>query len=192
MKKLLFILPITLSISLLSCDIDKKGKTELPEVDVDVDYEKGNLPEFDVDWAEVNVGTKTEMVKVPKIKVVMEEEEIEVPYVDVDMPNEDKEEITLAVEAEIDDVEHKLSISEIKASNKRLFVISKLEKLTQDLGDETIRIQDQVKLNAPDLDVKHYIIGNRIDRDFNTRYKYVNSYSALPDYVKNAKTIFKR
>ena len=86
MKKLL--LSLSVLAALTSCDIDKTKKGELPSVDVDVDAESGELPAFDVDWADVNVGTKTKMVEVPKVVVVMEEEEVEVPYVDVDMPED--------------------------------------------------------------------------------------------------------
>ncbi len=54
MKKL--IIPLfAIALFTSSCDIDKKGKTELPEVDVEVDVEEGNLPEFDVDWADVDI-----------------------------------------------------------------------------------------------------------------------------------------
>jgi len=80
------------------CDIDKTADGEMPDVDVafekgnlpkyevtkteegrlpdvDVDVEGGKLPEFDVDGPDVHVGTK---------KV-----EVTVPDVDVDMPDDD-------------------------------------------------------------------------------------------------------
>ena len=179
---------------LVSCDLDQTKKTKLPDVDVDVDTDAGQLPAFDVDWADVNVGTKTKMVKVPKVVVVMEEVEVEVPYVDVDMPDDiegEKIEQTLMVEAEVSDVEHELDIKEIRAMNNNLVVVSTLEEKTQTLGDKKIRISDQITLNAPDMNVKYYIVGKRPDRVFNTRYKYFSDMNELNENIgKDYKVIY--
>jgi len=190
MKKIILLL--TVAFFVISCKIDKEESGELPEVDVDVEADSGELPEYDVNWADVNVGTKTRMVEVPKVVVVMEEEEVEVPYLDVDMPGEDKYERTLMVEAEVSGTEHDIEIQEIRASNKRLYVISKLEKMDTSLEDKTVRIQDQVDINAPDLDVKHIIVGDRVDRVFNNNYTYVNSMNNLDEAVKNAEVIYEK
>ena len=171
MKKSILVVLAVGSLTLYNCKVDKKGDIEMPEVAMDVDVEEGNLPSFDVDWADVNVGTKTKMVKVPKVRVVVEEEEVEVPYIDVDMP--DSDEMSIAVEAEVSDVEHEIKISEIRASNKRLYVISKLTKKDTNLNGEVLRVQDQIELNAPDLDVKHIIVGEKPNRSFNSRYSYI-------------------
>lgn len=178
---------------LASCKVEKEKSGELPDVDVDmdVDAESGSLPEYDVDWAEVNVGTTTKMVKVPKIVVVMEEEEVEVPVIDVDMPG-DKMERTLMVEAEVSGNEHAIDIQEIRANNNKLYVISTLEEMETSLGDKTLRIQDQVELNAPDLDVKHIIVGTKADRIFNNNYTYVNSMGDVDAMTENAKVIYKK
>lgn len=190
MKKIIIPL-LAISLFAFSCDIDKKGKVELPEVDVDV--EEGNLPEFDVDWADVDVSTTTKTVEVPKVVVVMEEEEIEVPTIDVDMPNEDeKYEQDLVVEAEIEEVEHDIEIKEIRATNNRLYVISTLTALDTDIGDKKMRVQDQVTLNAPDLDVKYIIVGEKPNRVFNNKDMYVASMNDLPNRVKDAKVIYKK
>lgn len=173
-----------------SCNIKKEEKGELPEVDVDVSADSGELPEYDVNWANIDVGTTTKTVKVPKPMIVMEEEEVEVPVIDFDMPGEDKEQRTIMVEAEVSDSEHDLDIQEIRATENRLYVISKLEKLDTDLGEQKMRIQDQVELNAPDLDVKHIIVGEKADNILNNQYKYVNSMNDLDDKIKNAKVIY--
>ncbi|MDP0490872.1 MAG: hypothetical protein Q7Q71_07475 [Verrucomicrobiota bacterium JB023] len=55
-------------------EVTEEGK--LPSVDVDVDGEM-EVPKYDVDTPDIDVGTKTK--------------EIEVPTIDVDMPDEDKE-----------------------------------------------------------------------------------------------------
>lgn len=191
MKKFIGIIMIILLIS--SCDIQQKKEAKLPDVDVEVDTEAGQLPTFDVDWADVNVGTKTRKVKIPKVVVVMEEEEIEVPYIDVDMPNSGKkEELTLRVEAEVEDKEHTIDIKEILATGNNLYVISKLEEKEQNLGDKKLRISDQVILNAPDLNVKHIIMGEKPNRVFNDEYKYVQDVNDFKAGLKNSKVIFSK
>ncbi len=191
MKKLLiFAIAAT---TLFGCDVKKEEKGELPELDVDVDAEAGELPEYDVDWAEVNIGTRTKMVEVPKVVVVMEEEEVEVPYLDVDMPDGgEKVERTLMVEAEVTDSEHTLDIIEIWATGKNLYVIAELESTDQSIGDKKMRVSDQISLNAPDLNVKYYIVGTRPDRVFNTQYDYLGSTAELKRTLDNPKVIYSK
>lgn len=70
---------ILLGVSFLgiaACDVDQTKEGKLP--DVDVNTSGGQLPEFNVEGPEVNVGT--------------ENKTIEVPTVDVNLPDEGKEE----------------------------------------------------------------------------------------------------
>ncbi|HKJ06793.1 MAG TPA: hypothetical protein VJ970_04945 [Flavobacteriaceae bacterium] len=194
MKKLfLSVLALSLVVT-TSCDVDQKKEAKLPEVDVDVDLdgEEGQLPKFDVNWADVNVGTTTKTVKVPKVVVVMEEVEVEVPYVDVDLPNEygEKEERTVVVEAEVEGVEHELDIEKIYANKNNLVVVSTLEKGETTLGDKKIRISDQVTLNAPDLNVRHYIVGERPSRMFNRSYRYFSTMDEVEQKLKGYTVIY--
>jgi len=191
MKKL--ILLTIMSLSLMACNVKKEESGDLPEVDVDIDTEAGELPEYEVNWADVDVGTTTKMVEVPKVVIVMEEEEVEVPYIDVDMPDGDdreKSEKTLMVEAEVTDNEHELDIKEIWAAKNNLYVIAELEETDQDIGDKKMRVSDQVSLNAPDLNVKYYIIGERPDRVFNTQYTYLKNADELKSKLDNPKKIY--
>ncbi len=185
------IIPVVAISLLMSCDFKKTDTGELPEIEVDVDAESGELPEYDVDWADVNVGTKTETVEVPKVVVVMEEEEVEVPYLDVDMPNAgEKEERTLMIEAEVSGEESKMEIKEIWATGKRLIVISELQSTGKDIGDKNMRVSDQVTLNAPELDVRYYIIGERPDRVFNRQNTYMRSMEDINTKVGDHKVIY--
>ncbi|WP_299212215.1 hypothetical protein [uncultured Dokdonia sp.] len=189
MKKILGLAVITLLVT--SCDINQKKEAELPEISVDVDTEAGQMPTYDVDWADVNVGMRTKMVSVPKVVIVMEEEEMEVPYLDVDMPNSgEKEELNLVVEAEVVGNEHTIMIKEILATNNDLYVISELKEGTVSIGDKKMRVSDQVILNAPDLNVKYIIVGEKPNRVFNDRFKYVKDLSAFKADMKNAKVIY--
>lgn len=184
---------VSMAIILMSCDVTQKKEGELPEIDIDVDAESGQLPTFDVDWADVNVGTRTKTISVPKVVIVMEEEEVEIPYIDVDMPNDkEKNERTLMVEAEVTDKEHTIEIQEIRASGKKLYVIAELESTDQSLGDKKMRVSDQVSLNAPDLEVKYYIVGERPDRVFNTQHTYFKSMDDAISKMKDYRVVYKK
>lgn len=186
-----FILLIVLTVFLTSCDINQKKEAKLPDIDVDIDTKAVQLPTYDVDWADVNVGTRTKTVTIPKVVIVMEEEAIEVPYIDVDMPNSgEKEELNLTVEAEVEDKEHRISIIEVVATGNNLYVISELQELSTSLGDKKMRVSDQVILNAPDLNVKHIIMGEKPNRVFNDQYKYVKDVNAFKTTLNNPKVIF--
>jgi len=63
----------SLILALGACDVDKTQDGEMPNVEVS----DGQLPEYDVDTADVDVGTKTV--------------EVEVPDVDVDLPDEEED-----------------------------------------------------------------------------------------------------
>ena len=55
------------ALGLAACDVDQTEEGEMPEVSV----EGGNMPEFDVETADVDVGTKTTTVEVPTVDVDM-------------------------------------------------------------------------------------------------------------------------
>ena len=54
-----------LAVPLAACDVDQTEEAELPEVNV----EGGNMPEFEVDTADIEVGSETMEVEVPTIDV---------------------------------------------------------------------------------------------------------------------------
>jgi len=186
MKLVTKIFIIILAISFSSCDISQTKEMELPEI------EGGQMPAYDVDWADVDVGTKTKMVTVPKVVVVTEEVEVEVPYVDVDIPNNgDKEEITLIAEVEVKGEMHNIDISKVYASQNNLYVISNLTATGEKLDNEgSVRISDRLILNAPDLNIKHFIIGKRPNGDHNNQYKYISSVENINDKISKAKLIY--
>ena len=62
-------------VGLAACDVDQTKEAELP--DVDVNASGGQMPEFNVQGPDVDVGTKNTTV--------------EVPTLDVDLPDEGKE-----------------------------------------------------------------------------------------------------
>lgn len=54
-----------LTLSLAACDVEQTEKAELPEVEV----KGGNMPEYDVDTADVEISTENRVVEVPVIDV---------------------------------------------------------------------------------------------------------------------------
>lgn len=62
-----------IGLSVGACDIDQTEEGELPDVDV----EAGEMPAYDVDVADVDVGTVQDTVVIDK------------PVIDVDMPDDD-------------------------------------------------------------------------------------------------------
>lgn len=72
------------AIALGGCQAEQTQEGELP--DVDVTAEGGQLPEYDVETADVEVGTREETVTVPDVDVTMPDEQ---PEQDDD-PGEDR------------------------------------------------------------------------------------------------------
>jgi len=191
MKKLSCLLLIPFF--LVACDIDKVEEGESPEMDVDVDYESGDMPEYDVDWANVDVNTTTKTVQVPKVQVIMEEETVEVPSLDVNIPDDDREKVmqTLMVEVEVSERMQELEIEKVYASRDMLYVIAELEDEDgEDLGEETVRISDQIEINAPEMSVRYYIVGDKPMGDYNNKYRFVSDEDELSEMLEGAQVIY--
>ncbi len=180
--------------AITSCDVNQTEEGELPEVDVDVDTEAGNMPEYNVNWADIDVETTTRMIEVPKVSVEMVEEAVEVPVVDVEWPSEygQSEETTLMVEADVDQ-ESNIEIQEVYASDDRMVVLASLNSEGQMLSEgQMMRVTDQVVVNAPDMDVRYYIIGDRPEGMANNRYRYITSRNDIADIMQNGRAIYTR
>ncbi|MEL6367882.1 MAG: hypothetical protein AAFR91_08085 [Pseudomonadota bacterium] len=98
---------------LTACDVEQTREGEMPTVDVDyeegqlpeyevtktqdgkmpsisVDADAGQLPAYDIDTVDVSVGTTETKVSVPDVEVSMEERTVSVPDVDIEMPEDDE------------------------------------------------------------------------------------------------------
>ena len=62
---------LTLMLGVGGCTIDKEESGQLPDVDV----QGGNMPEYDVDAPEVDVGTKEKVITVPDVDVTMPDDD---------------------------------------------------------------------------------------------------------------------
>lgn len=68
------------------CSVEQTKEAKLP--DVNVQATEGQMPEYDVDTAEVEVTTEKKDVKVPDVDVSTETKKVDVPDVDVTMPKD--------------------------------------------------------------------------------------------------------
>ncbi len=69
-KFLSLIMAPLFAVGLAACDVDQTEEGELPDVDV----EGGQVPEYDVDAADVDVGTDTQTVITPDVDIQNEGE----------------------------------------------------------------------------------------------------------------------
>ncbi len=67
MNKSIKFAAVIASLGLAACDVDQTREAEAPEVDVDASA--GQLPRYDVDAPEVNVGTENVVVQVPTVDI---------------------------------------------------------------------------------------------------------------------------
>jgi len=191
LKRAIYITAISSAVIFTSCQVENTKKAEVPEVEVDV--EDGEMPKYNVEWADVDVSTRTKTIEVPKVVVVMEEKEVEIPYVDINMPDsKDKEEQIVDVEIEVTEESREVNIEEVYLADNQLVVVSKLENTGEDLEGKKMRVSDRIILNLPqdkDVRVKHYVIGERPTGSYNSRYSFVNSKSEISEDISNAKQI---
>ena len=67
MKTIVKVTAVLTCLGLSACDVDKTQEGEAPEVEINADA--GQLPRYDVDGPEVNVGTENVVVQVPDVDV---------------------------------------------------------------------------------------------------------------------------
>lgn len=68
-------------------NVDASGDLKAPDVAVDV--KGGEMPDVQVETGSIDVGTKTETVKVPDVEVTTDEVGIKVPDVDIQKAGDD-------------------------------------------------------------------------------------------------------
>jgi hypothetical protein len=162
----------------MGCSVERTQSAKAPDIDVDVD--PGRWPKYDVKWADVDVGSRTKTVTVPKLEWRREQVQVEVPYIDINPPGAtNREERNLNVELEVPDSGYDLRIREVRAAGDTLWVISELTATGQKQKGPA-RVSDQVVVNAPeDLNVRYVIIGDRPTGVYNQQYTFVPSRAVL-------------
>lgn len=67
MKTVIRVLVGVSCFALAACDVDQTKEGNLP--DIDINASGGQLPEYDVEGPQVNVGTENKVVQVPTVDV---------------------------------------------------------------------------------------------------------------------------
>ena len=213
-RSLSTLLAASLITGLSACDVNQTQGAELPSVDIDVgdlpeyeivktddgelpdiDVKGGQLPAFDVDWMYVDVGLTEATVKVPKLKLVVEEETVTIPKVDVDWPGHEDELVERRIRAEVEALNdgYDLTIDKVYAADDELVVVSRLHgNGNSTTPNQAQRLSDYIVVKAPDMDIEHYVIGDRPDRDFNDDVEFIDSLDELEDELEGARLIFER
>jgi len=187
-KKLLPLSLLLIMLPLSACRVEQEEAGSLPDVDVDV--EPGSLPEYDIEGPDVNVGVAERTVTVPRVVVVQEEQTIEVPYVDVEVPGAERVERTITTEVEVPSGGYDLRIQGIYAVNNELWVVSRLEEIDPNAPQADVRVSDRIVLNAPDIPVRQYIIGDRPEGSFNEQYTFIDSRDQIVSQLESGRELY--
>ena len=111
-------------LSLAACDVDQTKEAEMPDVDVEV--KGGQMPEFEVETADIEVKKETAKIPYPDVDVDVKKKEAEVSYpsIDIEMPGEEdaREKIAEAqaeaAEARAEAAEERAEAAEERAEEK--------------------------------------------------------------------------
>ena len=174
------------------CTAEQTEPGEAPDVDVDVD--PGQWPEYKVNWADVDVGTREQTVTTPVVRIEQETRQVSVPYIDINPPGaRDRQERTIRVEADVPHAGYNLEITEIRASGDNLWVIARLNETDQAAAKAMTRASDQVVVNAPsDLDVRKIIVGQQPPGG-GSEHRFVGSMDALNQMIpQGGRVIYQR
>ncbi len=188
-KLLSFALVLSL-IPLSSCRVEQEQAGELPDVDVSV--EPGQLPQYDIQGPDVNVGVTERTVTVPKVVVVQEEQTVQVPYIDVDVPGAERQERTITAEVEVPSAGYNLSVQDVYTVNNELWVISRLEETDPNAPRAVTRVSDRIVINAPTIPVRHYIIGERPSGVFNEQYEFIGNRQQILPQLEAGRQLYER
>ncbi|MBF2046871.1 MAG: hypothetical protein IGS54_05795 [Elainella sp. C42_A2020_010] len=188
-KLLSFALVLSL-IPLASCRVEQEQAGELPDVDVSV--EPGQLPQYDIQGPDVNVGVTERTVTVPRVVVVQEEQTVQVPYIDVDVPGAERQERTITAEVEVPSAGYNLSVQDVYTVNNELWVISRLEETDPNAPRAVTRVSDRIVINAPTIPVRHYIIGERPSGVFNEQYEFIGNRQQILPQLEAGRQLYER
>lgn len=165
------------------CTTEQTQPGEAPDIDVDVD--PGQWPQYKVNWADVDVGTRERTVTVPVVRIEQETRQVTVPYIDINPPGAgDREERTVQVNVDVPHAGYDLQITEVRAAGDDLWVIAQLNERDQAAAQAMTRVSDQVVVNAPaDLDVRKVVVGQRPQGTGGGDHRFVDSMSTLDQTI---------
>jgi hypothetical protein len=178
----------------VSCSVEQTRSAEAPDVDVDVD--PGRWPKYDVNWADVEVGTSQRTIQVPVIRVEREPKEITVPYIDINVPGAgEAEDRTITMAADVPHGGYALEIQEVRAAGDDLWIVATLSEQTGGQASRAAsQVSDRVVVSAPDdLDTRTVIVGERPAGVDNQQHRFVASMDELNRIIPDrARVVYQR
>ncbi|ACB51858.1 hypothetical protein cce_2510 [Crocosphaera subtropica ATCC 51142] len=186
LKKIFPLSLMLLIFPLASCQIEQEEQAQLPDVNV----EPGQLPEYDIQGPDVDVGLTTRTVVVPKVVVIQDKETVEVPYIDVNVPGAENEERTITTEVQVPSGGYNLEIQGIYVVDNDLWVISRLTEENPNAPKADVRISDRVVINAPSMPVQQFIIGESPDGSYNEQYTFIDSRQQIASQLQSGKQLY--
>lgn len=176
---------------MIGCAVDQTQEAQAPAVDVEVD--PGRWPEYDVRWADIEVGTSERTITVPVVRVDKQTRRITVPYIDVNPPGaREREERVLSIDVDVPHSGYELQIVEVRASADDLWVIGQLRETSTPARQMKTRVSDRVMIKAPpNLDVRIVVVGEQPDG--NDHLRFVESMDALQKMIpETARLLYRR
>lgn len=184
---------ICLSLALIGCAGDRTQEARAPEVDVDV--ESGRWPQYEVNWADVEVGTSERTITVPVLRVEKDARQVTVPFIDINPRGaRGRAEQVISIDVNVPHAGYELQIAEIRASGDDLWVIGRLRETGPPTVKVMTRLSDQVAVNVPeDLDIRRMVVGERPDGIDNQQLRFVESMDRLQQIVPaGARLLYRR
>ncbi|MFB2834844.1 hypothetical protein [Floridanema evergladense] len=188
-RSLLIPIAILLAFS-TGCRIEQERAGRLPDVDVDV--EPGRLPRYDVEGPDVNVRTVERTVVVPRVEVVQETRTVQVPYIDVNLPGAERREQTLTATVRVPSGGYDIDIQNVYMVNNELWVIAQLEEENPNAPRVATTVADRVVINAPEMPVRYYIIGDRLSGNVGDKYRFINNRQAIQKQLSSGRQLYSR
>ncbi len=103
---------------------------------------------------------------------------------------DNKKEIT--VELQVPDTTWTLQIKEVCEVGNELWVVSNLSQASNMMGAQIIStITDSIELGAPDLPIKHFVIGKTWNWDNRGDYVFIKSIKDIEQELDAGHTIYK-
>jgi hypothetical protein len=175
------------------CAVDQTQGARAPDVDVEVEVDPGRWPEYDVRWADIDVGTAERTITVPVLRIDKETRRITVPYLDIDPPGaRDREERVVSIDVDVPHSGYEVQIIGVRASGDDLWVIGQLRETGTRSRSVPTRVSDSVMINAPrDLDVRAIVVGKQPEG--NAHLRFVDSMNALQQTIpESARVLYER
>jgi hypothetical protein len=175
----------------IGCTVDQTQEARAPDVDVDA----GRWPQYEVNWADIDVGTSERTITVPVVRIEKESRQITVPFIDINPPGaRERDERAISIDVDVPHAGYELQIAEVRASGDDLWVVGSLRQTGTPAAQEMTRLSDRVVINAPeDLDIRKVVVGERPSLAENEQLRFIASMDDLKQIIPDgARVLYRR